>query len=339
MLRDVLHELPAGKDDERWGHLWLNQAWFQRLQGNRDEADRQAARAERAAEKYGWKAVLGWALREAGNTAMDMAEYADAIEYLERAEQVLESAGRPESAAFCRSKMGTAFEFLGEFEAAEAAFRSCLDVFDAEPKAWVYAASPWNALAQLAQKQGRLDEALQYAEEARWRAERVGQHGMLAHIAMLEGEVARYRGDLDAADGYYRESIERYEAFHDSNAVVPTLNLGVIGVLRGQYAETRAMMEALLRQLLATGRRPVFAAYARSVLIACCSALGDADAFDTHYDELMPFLEKTGVADPDIARLAGIAEEKSTHPRVVARARVIRSLQEERLAAHPSPGS
>ncbi|MEZ4322652.1 MAG: protein kinase [Myxococcota bacterium] len=332
MLKSVLESLPAPPEDERWGHLWLNQAWFQRLQGNREEADRQAARAERAAEKHDWKAVLGWALREAGNTAMDLGDYTDALEFLERAETVLETAGRPESAAFCRSKMGTAFEFLGEFEAAEAAFRSCLQVFDSEPRAWVYAASPWLSLAQLAQKQNRLDEAIQLAEEARWRAERVGQHGMLAHIAMLEGEVARYRGDLDAADLHYRESIERYEAFHDANSVVPTLNLGVVGVLRGQYAETRAMMESLLRQLLLPGRRAVYVAYARSVLIACCAALGDADAFDLHYDGLIAFLEKTGVADPDIARLAAIAEEKSTHPRVVARARIVRAQQEARLA-------
>ncbi|MCB9677081.1 MAG: protein kinase [Alphaproteobacteria bacterium] len=332
MFERVLRDLPAPKSDERWGILWLNQAWFQRLQGNREEADRIAARAERAADRHGWKAVLGWALREAGNTAMDMAEYLDAIEYLERAEQVLEAAGRPESAAFCRTKMGAAFEFLGEFDAAEASFKSCLDAFDAEPRAWVFAAAPWNSLAQLAQKRGRLDEAHEYAEEARWRAERAGQHGTLAHIAMLEGEMARYRGDLDAADRYYRESIERYEAFHDPNAVVPALNLGVVGVLRGQYAETRAMMESLLRQLDATGRRPVFAAYARSVLLACCAALGDADAFDEHYDALMPFLEKTGVADPDILRLAAIAEEKSTHPRVVARARIVRAKQEARLS-------
>jgi len=331
MLDDVLTGLPAPTEDERWGHLWLNFAWFERLQGNREQADRLAAKAEKNAERFGWKAVLGWALREAGNTAMDLAEYDDALEYLERAEQVLEAAGRPESAAFCRSKMGTAYEFLGDFEAAEQAFRSCFDVFDEEPRAWVFAASPYNALAQLAQKRGRLDEALQYAEEARWRAERVGQHGMLAHIAMLEGEVARSRGDLEAAASYYRESIDRYEAFHDANAMVPTLNLGVVGVLRGEYAETRALMESLLRQLVASGRRPVFAAYARSVLLACCAALGDSDSFGTHYDALMPFLEKSGVADPDIQRLAKIAAENSADPTVIERSRTLEGLQRARL--------
>ncbi len=331
MLNDTLTTLPAPPDDERWGHLWLNQAWFQRLQGDRETADRQAARAERAAEKYGWNAVLGWALREAGNTAMDLAEYEDALEFLERAEKVLEAAGRTESAAFCRSKMGTAFEFLGDFEAAEAMFRSCLDVFDAEPKAWVYAASPWSALAQLAQKQGRVDEALELAEEARWRAERVGQHGLLAHLAMLEGEVARSKGDLDAAAVAYRDAIERYEAFHDANAAVPTLNLGVVGVLRQDYAETRAMTEALLRQLLEVGRRPVFAAYARSVLLACCAALGDKAAFDEHYDALLPFLEKTGVADPDILELAMIAADVAENDGIAARARALVAQQESRI--------
>jgi tetratricopeptide (TPR) repeat protein len=331
MLERVLQRLPAPSDDDRWGHLWLNQAWFHRLQGDRDTADRLAARAERAAEKYGWNAVLGWALREAGNTAMDLAEYDDALDFLERAEQVLEAAGRPESAAFCRSKMGTVFELLGDFEAAEAMFRSCLDVFDAEPKAWVYAASPWSALAQLAQKQGRVDEALQLVEEARWRAERVGQHSILAHLAMQQGEVARSRGDLDAAAAAYRDAIERYEAFHDANAAVSSLNLGVVGVLREDYAETRAMTEALLRQLLEVGRRPVFAAYARSVLLACCAAMGDTVAFDEHYDALLPFLEKTGVADPDILELALIASRVARDRTVRARARALVGQQEARI--------
>lgn len=327
-LAETLARLPAAKDDERWGMLWLNWAWLHRLQGQREEADQLAVRAETAARRYGWKSVLGWSLREAGSTALDSAEYRDAIGYLQEAEGVLEEAGRPESAAWCRQKLGVAFDFTGDFELAEAAYTSCLEVFDADPKSWVYAASPWLALAQLHQKQGKLDEALRCAEEARWRSERMGQHTNLAHIALLEGEVARYQGDLEAADVHYRASAELYEAFHDPTAVVPTLNLGVVGVLRGQFAETRALMDTLVKRLEGS---PLRAAYARTVLVACCAALNDAWSFTTHYEALTAFLDKSGVADPDIVKLATIAAEQATDDAIRDRALRLRDQQLRRL--------
>jgi serine/threonine protein kinase/tetratricopeptide (TPR) repeat protein len=329
-LAETLTALDAPRDDERWGMLWLNWAWLHRLQGQREEADELAVRAEASARRHGWKSVLGWALREAGSTALDSSEYREAIGFLQEAEAVLEEAGRPESAAWCRQKLGVAFDFTGDFELAEAAYQSCLDVFDAEPKSWVYAASPWLALAQLYQKQGRLDEALAHAEEARWRSERMGQHTNLAHIAMLEGEVARYRGDLEAADAHYRRSAELYEAFHDPTSVVPTLNLGVVGVLRGQFAETRALMDTLLKRL-EDGGAPIYTAYTRSVLVACTAALNDAWSFTTHHHALTAFLERTGVADPDIVKLATIAAEEAVDDTVRERAEQLVAQQQARL--------
>ena len=332
-LERVLTELGVPSDDERWGELWLYWAWLFRSQGRRDEADQLAARAEHNARRHGWKSTLGWALREAGTTALERAEYQEAISYLIEAEKVLEEAGRPESAAWCRQKLGVAYDFTGDFELAEAAYRSCLGVFPHEPKSWVYAAGPWLALAQLYQKQGRLDEALEHAEQARVWSERLGQNTNLAHVALLEGEIARYQGDLEAADDHYRRSVELYEAFHDPTAIVATLNLGVVGVLRGQFAETRALTEVLLKRLLQEDGLPLFMAFARSVLLACTAALGDADAFHGHHRELLAFLERTGAADPDIAKLAAIAAKRSTDPEVRRRAIALREQQAERMAA------
>lgn len=332
-LESVLTELQVPRTDERWGELWLYWAWLLRSQGRRDEADQLAARAEHHARRSGWSSVLGWALREAGTTALERAEYQDAIGYLVEAEKVLEDAGRPESAAWCRQKLGVAYDFTGDFELAEAAYRSCLGVFPHAPKSWVYAAGPWLALAQLYQKQGRLDEALEHAEQARIWSERMGQNTNLAHVALLEGEIARYRGDLEAADEHYRRSVELYEAFHDPTAVVATLNLGVVGVLRGQFAETRALTEVLLKRLLAEDGLPLFVAYARSVLLACCAALGDEACFHAQHLELLAFLTRTGAADPDIAKLAAIAAKHATSTEVRKLAIALREQQAERMAA------
>ncbi|MCA9569686.1 MAG: AAA family ATPase, partial [Myxococcales bacterium] len=331
LLEGVLRDLGVPSTDERWGTLWLNWAWLFRLQGKREEADQLAARTEKAARRHGWKAVLGWALSEAGATALDRAEYAEAISFLEEAEGVLREAGRPESAAHCRNRIAVAWESLGRFDRAEQSFRSCLNAFVDNPKSWVFAATPWLGLAQLYQKQGRLDEALDHAAQARVWSERMGQHANLALIELLEGEVARYRGDLVGADDHYRRSAEIYETFHHPMSTVATLNLAVVGVLRGQFAETRAMTESLLASLLEADRRPAFAAYARSVLLACTAALGDQAAFDVHHRELSAFLEATGAAEPDIAKLASIAANRAQTASMQDRALAIQRQQEKRL--------
>lgn len=325
-------EATAPADDARWGMLWLNWAWLHRAQGNHEKADRLSAKAELLARRHDWKAVLGWALREAGSTAISRAEYADALEYLREAEGLLLASGWPASAADCRTKIGVVHENLGEYAKAKEVYRTCLEAFEAEPRAWTLAASPWIQLAQIAQKEGHLAEALDLAEEARWRAQRVSQTNSLAHIALLEGEVARALGDLELASERYNESHELFDAFRDPTATVAMLNLGVVGVLRQDYEETRARMQALLGRLTRSeDAQPIFLAYARSVLLPCCAALGDQPGFLAHATPLLAFLEQSGVADPDILKLARTAASSAKVPPMRALAERIVALQESRL--------
>ncbi|MCA9488891.1 MAG: protein kinase [Myxococcales bacterium] len=333
-LLELLEEVPVRlglpPSDPRWGDVWGFRAWWHRQRGEHIDADEILARTEEQAEQHSWKAQLGVALRDAGRTAMQLGQLQDALDSLTRAERLLTEVGRTETAGDCRLAMGEVVQKLGQLDRAEELYQSAIGCFDT-PRGIGYAYAPYAALAHVYQRRGKLDLAAAYVKRARETATTHGQLRVLAQMANLEGEIARYRGDLDEAERCYHEAVRAYALLYDDEGRFPVLNLGLVRVLLGRHDEATDMVLPLLEELEQAGNEPVMVAYCHSVLLPAAAGRFDVEGFRRHARALELFLTTSGLADPDIARMCAIAADLVPDPRQATRARRLAAEQKQRL--------
>ncbi len=103
---------------------------------------------------------------------------------------------------------------VGDWPVAESTAREALaisvELDDAAAQGWAHA-----ALAEVARKQGRFDEATGDLDEARAAFERVDATDGIGQVLHLAGTVAAQRGDYDAAQAAYEESLGIRERLGD----------------------------------------------------------------------------------------------------------------------------
>lgn len=129
---------------------------------------------------------------------------ASALEHFTRALPVL--ADSPVIAAQVQSNRGEALLDLCDFQGAEGAFRSALEVFEEAGVARAASIAEGN-LADLLSRQGRLGEALHHFQRARLRMEESAAAGDAARLRIEEAEVHAAVGLLDESTAGYKESI------------------------------------------------------------------------------------------------------------------------------------
>jgi predicted ATPase/class 3 adenylate cyclase len=172
------------------------------------------------------------------------ASYANeaAIEYLERLIPLLAGGERVDAML----KLGKVFELVGRWPRAEEVELEALDLAtgldDRTAQAWCLA-----ALAEVARKQGRFDDATDRLARARELFAEVGAEDGAGQVLHLAGTVGAQRGDLDAAKERYEESLAIRERLDDRASMASLFsNLGVIAEYRGDYTEARRLNERAL---------------------------------------------------------------------------------------------
>jgi serine/threonine protein kinase/tetratricopeptide (TPR) repeat protein len=288
----ILTTLRVPDTDARWAEVYTRRAILELSRGRPTEAYARASQAE-------------WAARRT-----------------DRAEHLVESL----------RVQAVSCSMLGRTEPAEAAAAECLLLARTHGLgAWVGRA--YNTLGDLARLTGRLDEALtafraaaEHPDASRitqadaWvgqgachvqrgelnAAERcyraaeplVANDSVGAAVNSGLGEVARKRGRYDEACVHYARAIERLALLGADRAVVPSMNLALVHLARGAWAEARALVEPLQARLRASGRKAL--ASACSALLATCAAAdGDADGFTARCGEVTRVREK-GFTDADM---------------------------------------
>ncbi|MGK2851275.1 MAG: tetratricopeptide repeat protein [Candidatus Limnocylindrales bacterium] len=202
-------------------HFWLS-----------DDTDRKRQYLERAAEAA-------------------RASYANAaaIQYLERLLTLLDGAER----AAALLKLAKVKELTGDWTTAETTAREALaistDLDDQTGQGWAYA-----ALAEIARKQGRYDDATGHLGAAQARFEATGVDAGAGQVLHLAGTVAAQRGDYESAQARYEESLVIRERLDDRASMAALFsNLGVIAEYRGDYASARNLNERALQIRTAIG--------------------------------------------------------------------------------------
>jgi len=181
-------------------------------------------------------------LRRAGDAAQAAYANAAAIEYFERLAPLVEQGERVEVLL----KLGKVFELVGNWRRAEEVEGEALAL--AESLGDVYwRASCQTALAEVARKQGRFDEAFLLLDRAAKGFEGLGDEAGVGKVLHLTGTVAAQRGDYPKALTNYEASLAIRERLDDKASMGSLLsNLGVIAEYQGDYAGSRAFHERAL---------------------------------------------------------------------------------------------
>jgi class 3 adenylate cyclase/tetratricopeptide (TPR) repeat protein len=183
------------------------------------------------------------------------ANYANeaAIDYLERAVPLLETADRWR----VKREIGEVREVIGDWPGAESTYRETLELAaQAEDlSAWTH-----TSLAELARKRGEYDEALRWLETARRNFETLDDKIGLGRVLQLSGTVAATRGDFDTARGELEASLAiRRELGDAAGAGALLSNLGVMAEYEGDYERSRALHEEGLALRIEAGDKGAIA--------------------------------------------------------------------------------
>jgi tetratricopeptide (TPR) repeat protein len=221
---------------------------------------------------------------------------------LEEAAQLAAAAGDQRELAKSRSRMGIVHLERGNLD--EAA--RYLELARADMEALGAAEEAGNAchnLGMVCEQAGRHDEAVRWLERARGHFERCGARLGVAGCLNQLGEIARSRGDIERAEALYRAALALYEALGAANIVLGRINLGLVLVERGMYAEARAALEQSMRMCRAQNRRALLGGIHTS-LLPCAAAVADWAGWDEHLASAERLLGETSFVHVDLANMA-----------------------------------
>jgi tetratricopeptide (TPR) repeat protein len=181
-------------------------------------------------------------LARAGDAAQ--ASYANkaAIDYFERLSPLVEQGDRVDTLL----KLGKVLQLVGNWRRAEQVDSDAMalaeSLGDDRSKA-----SCETALAEVARKQGRFDDAVARLERAVTGFRSIGDESGLANALKLAGTVAVQRGDYQKAADNYGASLAIRERANDKASMANLLsNLGVLAEYRGEYERSRSLHERAL---------------------------------------------------------------------------------------------
>ena len=182
-------------------------------------------------------------LGRAGDAAQAVYANAVAIDYFERLAPLVDGKDRVELLL----KLGKVVELVGDWKRAEEVDTQALTLaVSLDDVKW--RASCDTALAEVARKQGRFDEALERLARAARGFETMGDESGVGLVKHLAGTVAAQRGDYPKAVENYEASLVIRERIGDKVSMGSLLsNLGIIAEYRGDYETSRSLHDRALQ--------------------------------------------------------------------------------------------
>jgi len=211
-------------------------------------------RLDLLAHHYGHSTNLGKKrefLARAGAAAQAAYANASAIDYFEQLAPIVEEGARVDVLL----KLGKVLELTGKWQRAEEVEGEALALAERRGDGRARASCE-TALAEVARKQGRYDEAVARLQRARQDFEAAGDEAGAGMVLHLAGTLAAQRGDYPKAVENYEASLAIRERLGDKAAMGSLLsNLGVIAEYRGEYAQSRVFHESALAYRAEIGDR------------------------------------------------------------------------------------
>jgi len=181
-------------------------------------------------------------LMRAGVAAQAAYANATAIGYFERLAPLVDAAPRIDVLL----KLGKVLELVGTWMRAQQVEEDALALAESLGDVAARAACD-TALAEVARKQGRYDEAFERLDRAAAGFAAAGDEGGVGRVLHLVGTVSAQRGDYAKASDRYAASLAIRERLGDKASMAGLLsNLGVVAEYRGDYDGARAFHERAL---------------------------------------------------------------------------------------------
>ncbi len=181
-------------------------------------------------------------LGRAGDAAQAAYANASAIDYFERLQPLVD--GRERVTVLL--KLGRVLELVGDWKRAEKVERDALVLAEEVGDRGGRAASE-TALAEVARKRARYDEAVALLARAQGGFEDLGDEAGVGRVLHLAGTVAAQRGAYDEAVAKYEASLAIRERIGDRASMAGLFsNLGVVAEYRGDYSAADAYHQRAL---------------------------------------------------------------------------------------------
>ncbi|RME21749.1 MAG: hypothetical protein D6798_17420, partial [Deltaproteobacteria bacterium] len=334
----ALRAAQLAEDDPRWGHGWLLWCRLLRVRGRSDQVRELAARTAAVGERYGWDALVAQALVALGRAELRAGNSDDAARHLGEAERRARALQDGELGCDALRAQAALLMRRGDLDAAAARLQAAIELVDPERDP-MRVAGVLLDLAYVARQRKDPDEAAALAARARSLYERVGSRWGVANTHNLEGEIARLRGDFDAAVDHYEAAVRRNRALGGTLSLVPQVNLGLALVQAGRGAEAR---QALVAARGFVGDRPGVALMGtlHAGLAGASALLGDWEEVTHHLAMAEQILGPAEYVDRDIPAALEVAGARAldagrldvAHAAFSLAARQLRALADEDAA-------
>jgi tetratricopeptide (TPR) repeat protein len=321
MRDDALQSVAAVRRDPRWGEGWVLRARIHLHQGQLDEVFRWAGRAVTGGADNDWSRIRSEALRLLGDAARRRGDLHQAVDLYERC---VSTTDNPHGVAASLWGLGDVLRQRGDLARAR-------DLFDRSHRIYEEIGDEHGlgdhliGLADLARQGRDAAEAERLYQEARERFESLGnQYGVARSLNGL-GEAARLRGDLARAGGLYLQSLGILERLSSADGIFPRVNLALVDLGGGRFAEARGVLEEARPQLEELGWGGLLACV-HTARLACAVHDRDWTAWDESYARAAELLGSSGLQDPDVAWAVEVAARLAVEARRPVLADAVRRL-------------
>ena len=284
-------------DDPRWADGWTKEAVTWRFFGEFDRCEALGRRVEEFGRRTGDPDLEADGLITQGLAMTSSNRIPEGIDVLDRA-MTLTTTGRVRARG-CQVR-GNALLEQRRLEEAKRDLLEGLELSDQPP----HRATLFRLLGILELRRGNLEGFASALERTAEIAAEIGDRWAQANIGGDLGTLAYMRGDIDLAATLYEQCIRDWHALGATEWAIPTSNLSLVHIKRGDYAKALALADHVAK---AASHRANLAGVCLAVQLAARAGLGDGAGFDAVATRAETFA--VPVWEEDMPEMAGIAAE------------------------------
>jgi serine/threonine protein kinase/tetratricopeptide (TPR) repeat protein len=313
---EALDTLEVPDSDPRRLEGWLLWAHCGRAEGRLDESLDWADKVIAGGKATGEKSMLAEALLVSQRVARFRGESARAWRRSREAEILADQLEDPALLGLVMREQGWVLQRRGDLERSQQKFLRAIELFEMVDSP-VKVATCCNAIASGNIQAADYASARRYVQRALSLLQKAGSRTLAAMALNTLGDLERWEGgNLDLAEEHYRASIKSLTAAGYGHISYSEMNLGLILLARGSYAEAESLFLGAQEALTEQGANAAVGA-THALLMSCAAFRGDYEAFDAHLKEAEQRLGSMFDADfaETMSSAAQMAEEAGEHKR------------------------
>jgi serine/threonine protein kinase/tetratricopeptide (TPR) repeat protein len=292
-------EIGLDSADQRIINAQILRSRIENTLGNTTESMRLADGALSVARKLESPNLMGASLRVLGDATMRSGNTHEAWDIFEEALQHLTLAQDDELVVLTHLHLANVARFVGWWDKGHDHCKSARE-----------AASQLNSPLLMGHaefydgilhaQQNLFDKAHTYYQSAMTHYDHAGFRHGLADCANALGNLARLRGNFEAASSAFRDAVDTLQSIGSSRDLGPMMSLALAHLETGNMGEARNLLEAGCRRCRKTNKNQMLGC-ALACLLPCYASSRNWSAWDAAIKESSALLEETGMLSIDVA--------------------------------------